>query len=147
MVDQTSDLNKIYCFGDNPKLLTFNIGQMLWQAQTFDNNSSYDGSLKYMACCCTPFSDSQAYQRRIYLSGGVFNNNSFPSSTFFELQPKSLTKPIKRKNMQIKRFGHSMVYLNGVVYSLGGFGHKDLPNEVPVTLSSCERYTAHDNNW
>lgn len=81
------------------------------------------------------------------MSGGVFNNNSFPSSMFFELTPKTITKPVKRKNMLLKRFGHNLVYLNGVVYALGGFSHKDLPNEVPVTLASCERYSIHDNSW
>lgn len=49
--------------------------------------------------------------------------------------------------MLLKRFGHNMVYLNGTVFALGGFSHKDLPNEVPVTLASCERYTPHDNQW
>ena len=58
LVDQTNDLNKIYCFGDHTKFLTFNIGQMTWTATSFDNNSSYDGTLKYMACCSTPFSDT-----------------------------------------------------------------------------------------
>lgn len=58
-----------------------------------------------------------------------------------------MTKPVKRKNMLLKRFGHNLVYLNGAVYALGGFSHKDLPNEVPVTLASCERYSIHDNSW
>lgn len=94
MVDQTSDLNKIYCFGDYMKFLVFNIGSMQWQTMSFDNQSQYDGSLKYMACCSTPFADTQAYQRKIYLSGGVFNNNNHPSSMFFEISPKALGKPI-----------------------------------------------------
>jgi N-acetylneuraminic acid mutarotase len=119
----------------------------MWQTTTFDSTSGFDGSLKYMACCATPFADTAAYQRRIYLGGGVFNNNSQPSSSFYELTPKTIGKPVKRKNMILKRFGHNMVYLNGAVYALGGFSHKDLPNEVPVTLSSCERYTPHDNQW
>lgn len=147
LVDQTSDLNKIYCFGDNMKFLTFNIGSMQWATNTFDPTAAYDGSLKYMACCATPFSDVQAYQRRIYLSGGCFNNNSHPSSMMFEISPKALNKPTKRKNMILKRFGHCMIYLQGACYVLGGFSHKDLPNEVPVTLASCEKYTPHDNKW
>lgn len=40
-----------------------------------------------------------------------------------------------------------MTYLNGSIYVLGGFSHKDLPNEVPVTLASCERYSPTDNTW
>lgn len=65
----------------------------------------------------------------------------------FEITPKTLTKPVKRKNMLLKRYGHCMVYLNNAIYSIGGFSHKDLPNEVPVTLASCEKYSVHDNSW
>jgi hypothetical protein len=65
----------------------------------------------------------------------------------FELTPKTLTKPVKRKNMLLKRYGHCMIFLNNAIYSIGGFSHKDLPNEVPVTLASCERYSIHENSW
>jgi hypothetical protein len=100
-----------------------------------------------MAACATPFNETNAYQRRIYLSGGCFINNAYPSSMLFEITPKTLTKPVKRKNMLLKRYGHCMVYLNNAIYSIGGFSHKDLPNEVPVTLASCEKYSVHENSW
>lgn len=61
MIDQTNDLNKIYCFGDNLKFLIFNVGQMSWTNQVFDATASYDGTLKYMAACATPFSETAAY--------------------------------------------------------------------------------------
>ena len=30
---------------------------------------------------------------------------------------------------------------------IGGFSHRDLPNEMPVTLASCERFSVLENNW
>lgn len=37
--------------------------------------------------------------------------------------------------------------MNGVIYVIGGFSHRDLPNEMPVTLASCERFSVLENNW
>jgi len=49
--------------------------------------------------------------------------------------------------MQVKRFAHSCIFLNGYAYSIGGFSHKDAPNETPVTLGSVERFSIHENKW
>jgi N-acetylneuraminic acid mutarotase len=49
--------------------------------------------------------------------------------------------------MMLKRYGHNSVYMNGVIYAIGGFSHRDLPNEMPVTLASCERFNVLENNW
>lgn len=113
---------------------------MQWMAVPFDNNSSYDGTLKYMAGCVT-------VDRKIYLSGGCFTTNAYPSSLCFELTAKTITKPVKKKNMLLKRYGHTMVFMNGYIFSMGGFSHKDLPNEIPVTLASCEKYSVLENQW
>jgi hypothetical protein len=48
--------------------------------------------------------------------------------------------------MILKRYGHTSVYLNGYVYVIGGFSHKDLPNEQPVTLSACEKFSVTAEN-
>jgi hypothetical protein len=48
--------------------------------------------------------------------------------------------------MLLKRYGHLSVYLNGMVYAIGGFSHKDLPSEKPVTLSACERFSVTAEN-
>lgn len=32
-------------------------------------------------------------------------------------------KPLKKKNMLLKRFGHQSCYVNGIVYAIGGFNH------------------------
>lgn len=49
--------------------------------------------------------------------------------------------------MNQKRFGHSCVFLNGYIYVIGGFAHKDVPNEAPDTLSTCEKFAIHENKW
>ena len=33
------------------------------------------------------------------------------------------------------------------MFVLGGFNHRDLPNEAPVTLKSCEKLSIIDNTW
>ena len=113
---------------------------MQWWVQQFDNNSTYDGTLKYMGSCTT-------LDKRIFLTGGCFTTNSFPSSMCFEISTKTITKPVKKKNMLLKRYGHSNLFLNGFIYVIGGFSHKDIPNEIPVTLASCEKYSVLDNTW
>lgn len=85
--------------------------------------------------------------KKIFMIGGCITSNAYPCSYVFELYLRALTKPIKKKNMLLKRYGHSVVYNNGYIYSLGGFSHKDLPNEVPVTLSSCEKYNVSTDSW
>ena len=49
--------------------------------------------------------------------------------------------------MIMKRYGHQSQYVNGLIYVIGGFNHRDLPNEQPVTLASCERHQVMDNSW
>ena len=113
---------------------------MQWWVVNFDNNSTYDGTLKYMSSCST-------VDKKIYLSGGCFITNAYPSSLCFEINTKVLSKPIKKKNMLLKRYGHCTVFMNGYMYAVGGFSHKDIPNEVPVTLASCEKFSVLDNVW
>jgi len=54
---------------------------------------------------------------------------------------------VKKRSMLLKRYGHNSVYLNGIIYLIGGFSHRDLPNEMPVTLASCEQFNVLENNW
>jgi len=56
-------------------------------------------------------------------------------------------KPVKKRGMAEARYGHQCQYLNGHVYVFGGFSHRDLPNEPPSTLASCERLSVLDDTW
>ena len=79
---------------------------------------------------------------RIIVSGGCSTANGFPSSAVTEFLIKELTKPKKKREMLLKRYGHLSVFMNGMIYCIGGFAHKDLPGEQPVTLGACERFSA-----
>ena len=138
--NEDEDTGILTVFGDSNEILQYTLGRFSWEKLKYENNSSYSGSLKYMSCCST--SDG-----RIYLSGGVLISNNHPSSTFYEINSSRIRKNIKKRNMQVKRFGHSAIFLNGYVYSIGGFSHRDVPNETPVTLSSVERFAIHENKW
>jgi len=115
---------------------------MLWHSYKFDEKGSpYEGNLKYSSAAFIP-------DRKILLTGGVYSNNCLPSSTAFLIDLAVNTdKPIKKKNMLLKRYGHQSTFVNGIVYAIGGFSHKDLPHELPVTLASCERYSITENTW
>jgi hypothetical protein len=84
---------------------------------------------------------------KIYLIGGVLISNNHPSSTMYEVAARRIGKNIKKKNMLTKRFGHSSMFLNGYIYVIGGFSHRDVPNEAPVTIASCEKFAVHENKW
>ena len=86
--------------------------------------------------------------RKIYLTGGCSIVTSVPSNFVYAVDLWYITeKPIKKNLMQSARYGHQSQYLNGQIYVLGGFHHRDLPNEAPVTLTSCERLSVIDNSW
>ena len=49
--------------------------------------------------------------------------------------------------MHEARYGHQSQYVNGNLFVFGGFSHRDLPNEAPMTLNSCEKLSVIDNTW
>ena len=119
----------------------FDIGKMRWTSNCFRDHSAYDGTLRYFSVCFVP-------NRKVYMTGGCYTTNAQPSSSCFAIDLWYITdKPIMKKNMIMKRYGHQCQYLNGLMYIIGGFNHRDLPNEQPVTLASCERYQVIDNSW
>lgn len=93
---------------------------MKWEKIKYDTSSSYDGSLRYMSSCIMS-------NKKILLSGGCLISTHAPSSAVYEMNMRSLSRNVKKKSMNIKRYGHSSVFLSGFVYSIGGFSHKDLP--------------------
>lgn len=145
---QSDDPSHIYCIGDNYNILKFEIGYMNWFKIPVNNDKktkdAFDGTLRYGSVCYIP----PCPDGKIILTGGCFTTNGFPSSNVAEFNIKRIDKPIKKKNMFLKRYGHISVYLNGLVFCIGGFSHKDLPNEQPVTLSACERFSVTaENQW
>lgn len=74
---------------------------MLWQQIKLDEKGSpYEGNLRYMSTCFIP-------ERRILMTGGVYTTTFQPSNTVFMIDLQVNTdKPLKKKNMLLKRFGH-----------------------------------------
>jgi hypothetical protein len=145
---KSSDPNDIYCIGDNLCILKFEIGSMNWMRIPVDNEpksqEAFDGTLRYSSCCYVP----PCPDARIIVTGGCYSTNGFPSNTCTEFFIKDLRHPKKKRTMFLKRYGHTSVYLNSNVYVIGGFAHKDLPSEQPVTLNACERFSANtERRW
>lgn len=138
---KSSDPTEIFCFGDNKSMLKFEVGSMNWMKIPVDNDKitaeAFDGTLRYQSACFVP----PTPDAKIIVTGGCQVINGFPSSIVAEFNMKSIRKPKKKRNMLLKRYGHLSCYINGIVYVIGGFSHKDLPNEPPCTLSACERFT------
>ena len=89
-----------------------------------------------------------APDQHVLVTGGCFVTNGFPSSNVALFTLKNIKHPTKLRPMLLKRYGHSSCYLNGIVYCVGGFSHKDLPNEQPVTLNACERFSVQsEKQW
>ncbi len=74
---------------------------MLWQQIKLDEKASpYEGNLRYMSTCFIP-------ERRILMTGGVHTTTFQPSNTVYMVDLQVNTdKPLKKKNMLLKRFGH-----------------------------------------
>jgi len=65
--EETSDVTKIYCFGDTNVFLRFSVATMLWHSYRFDEKgSAYEGNLKYASVTFVP-------ERKILMTGGVYS--------------------------------------------------------------------------
>lgn len=58
-----------------------------------------------------------------------------------------VSKNLRKKNILHRRYAHSSVYLNGHVYIIGGYDHKDHEKATPNTLNSCEKFWPGENKW
>lgn len=74
---------------------------MLWHQFKFDEKiCPYEGNLKYFSVTFVP-------DRKILMTGGVYTTTQQPSNTNFMIDMQVNTdKPLKKKNMLLKRFGH-----------------------------------------
>ena len=85
----------------------------------------FDGQLRYSSACYVP----PIPDAKLIVTGGCFVPNGFPSSHVVEFCLKTIRTPKKKKPMLLKRYGHLTCYLSGNIIAIGGFSHKDLPNE------------------
>ena len=85
----------------------------------------FDGQLRYSSACYVP----PIPDAKLIVTGGCFVPNGFPSSHVVEFCLKTIRTPKKKKPMLLKRYGHLTCYVSGNIIAIGGFSHKDLPNE------------------
>lgn len=82
------------------------------------------------------------------MTGGCSATNSYAQNAVFSIDLWYITEtPTAKSSLLVKRYGHQSQYLNGYLYVFGGFSHRDLPNEIPLTLASCEKHSVMDNRW
>ena len=98
---------------------------MNWMRIPVDNDKrsreALDGTIRYGSSCYIP----PCPDEKILYTGGCYSTNGFPSSHVCEFTIKTIKRPKKKRPMYLKRYGHLSVYLNGLVYCIGGFSHKD----------------------
>jgi hypothetical protein len=111
-----------------------------WEKFKYDNNSSFNGSLRYLA-------GAALQDGRILLCGGCLISTGDATNTVYESNVLKPFKITRKKSLNVRRYAHQCVALNGYVYAIGGFDNKDADGIAPNTLDSCERYSFHDNKW
>ena len=124
------DKNIILLVGEHRKLILFDTNSNKWHFSRFSSHSNYQGMLKYTSVC--------SMGERFVMTGGCSVSNLEPvrNTYVFTLQNYNLFKSYKP--LTICRYGHSSIVLNGWIYVLGGFDHRDDEMSSPNTLNSCE---------
>jgi len=88
------DPGEIYCIGDNSNILKFAIGAMEWNKIPLSTDKrcleAFDGTTRYSSSCF-------ALPDRIFLTGGCYCINNFPTSSVAEFRVTEIYKPIKKK--------------------------------------------------
>jgi hypothetical protein len=54
---------------------------------------------------------------------------------------------MQKTSMLSSRYGHASILANGYVLVFGGFNHREVEGETPITLSSCEKYSEKEDSW
>lgn len=79
------NMSMIHAFGDSETFLSYNIEEQLWTANKFDNNSNYNGSLKYMSAV-------SMQDAKIFLTGGCLISTGDATNTCYEVSGLSAGK-------------------------------------------------------
>jgi N-acetylneuraminic acid mutarotase len=136
-----SPQSTIFCFGDFPEILRFQLSQLRWEKIRYDQKeSAYSGNMRYTSGCVT-------INGLIYITGGSLVSSGEAVNSVFESRVNAPGRFIRKKNMLNKRYAHACVNLNGYIYCLGGFDNRDADGVAPNTLDYCERFSVHENKW
>jgi hypothetical protein len=139
----------IYCWGDAPFQLEYDISADRWSAKPYYTNSveelrgepNYKGNLKYSTIC------NIGSNGDYLLSGGwdVTKNEAVREAYMFRLS--NTRQMLQMASMKLPRYGHWSVYCNGYVFVIGGFAMDDSIDIEPITLTSWEKFHYKENMW
>lgn len=65
----------------------------------FETNSEFSGGLKNFGIC-------SLQNNKIFITGGVLISTNMPSNLVYEINGGNCTVATKKKNMNLKRYGH-----------------------------------------
>ena len=123
--------NLIILVGEHKRLLYYDTAMSKWSSSKFSAQSSYQGWLKYTSICSL---DSSSF----IMTGGCSIQNLEAVRNTYIFSMAQLTQFKSCEPLNICRYGHSSICMNGLVYVMGGFDHRDDEMNSPNTLSSCE---------
>ena len=92
-------------------------------------------------------SATSAPDGKIYLTGGCLITTGDPVNVCYEVNATKTSRNQSRKKMMNRRYAHCSVFLNGYVYTIGGFNNKDAEDVSPSTTNSCECFSPYENSW
>ena len=131
--------NLIILVGEHKKLLYYDTVRAKWHTSKFSVQSSYQGWLKYTSIC-------KVEQNNIFvMTGGCSIQNLEPVRNTYIFSLNNLNNFKSFSPLNICRYGHSSISMNGLIYVMGGFDHRDDEMNSPNTLSSCEIISFNDD--
>lgn len=134
-------MQSIICVGDTNFILKYYLEDNYWQFLQYDDKkTTFNGGLRYSSLATLP-------NQKLILTGGCHIQSEDATNLCLEINGANISMNTKLKNMHKKRYAHCSIYLNGCVYVMGGFDHKDNNKSPPSTLKSCEKYIITDNKW
>lgn len=96
----STDVGKIYCFGDSLNYLRYDIAPMRWTKASFNPQGVYEGNLRYFGSCFVP-------NRKVYLTGGSSSVSAIATNNVLAVDLWYITdKPMKKNKMHKARYGH-----------------------------------------
>lgn len=132
----------IYCFGEADYCLKYYINKGEWDIVKFTNEDSrLLGSVRYSSVTSIP-------GQKLILTGGCKTSNDEPTNIVIEASANNVNKVKILKQMIMKRYGHSSVFINNVLFVVGGYEHIDrTQTSMLSTLKTCEKFDIGKNRW
>ena len=136
-----SQLESVFGYCSEPFVLKYFMGDNYWQKINFDGKKSdFNGEIRHFGVTSLP-------NGRCVMTGGCFIQTNEASKLCFDGATSEPTRLTKIGSLKTARYGHGTCYLNGFVYVIGGFEHRDSDSPVFSTLKSCEKLNIKTFRW